>query len=135
MDVYALAKAGLSEEECWWIIDGDDDDELLQLQEIVHRHQAEIDFRAGELVTLLREGSTALTPWVVAGLTFAGRRPPAEVLAAGDCSSLWLSTEAWDRARGDDTTDGRPRLGVCIGKDLGLSLVLADEVDIARHYG
>jgi len=71
---------------------------------------------------------------VVRGLTFAGRRPPVEVLAAGDCPSLLLSTEAWPRARGDDTADGRPTLGVCIGKDLGLSLRLADDDDLARHY-
>jgi len=135
MDVYLLAEQGLTEEECWWIIDGDDHDELLQLQEVLHRWQAEIDFRPGKLITLMREGSTALTPWVVRGLTFAGRRPPVEVLAAGDCSSLLLSTEAWGEARGDDTEDGRPTLGVCIGKDVGLSLRLADDDDLARHYG
>jgi hypothetical protein len=134
MDVYALVEQGLTEEECWWIIDGDDHDELAQLHEITLRLLAEIDFRPGELVTLLREGSTALTPWVVRGLTFAGRRPPVEVLAAGDCSSLLLSSQAWGLARGDDTKDGRPTLGVCIGKDLGLSLRLAGDDDLARHY-
>ena len=112
-----------------------DPDELAQLQEITLRMLAELDFREGELVTICREGSAALTPWVVRGLTFAGRRPPVEVLAAGDCSSLLLSTEAWGEARGDDTEDGRPTLGVCIGKDVGLSLRLADDDDLARHYG
>ncbi len=107
-------------------------DELAQLQEIVHRRLAELDFREGEVVTVMRERSAVVSPWVVRGLTFAGRRPRVDVLPAGDCSSLWLSSEAWGRALGD-TEDGRPRLEVCIGTDLGLSLLLADD-DLARHY-
>ncbi len=57
MDVYALVKAGLTEEEARWIIAGNDADEMAQLHEILARRLAEVDLPDGQPVGVMVEGS------------------------------------------------------------------------------
>ncbi len=133
MDVYALAKQGLTEEESYWIVAGGDPDELRQLGEIIARRLAEVDLPDGQPVGVMVEGSPDLSAWTIECLHEPGIGPQCDVITAGDVPSLLLSATGW-QAGYIEHAQRPPRLYVTTTRGQGYRLRPTERGDLERHY-
>jgi len=120
MDLYRLAKQGLTEEDCRFIIDGDDPDELAQLHEILARRRAEVSIPTGQLVGVTTEGENHVSPWKVVRRTAPPSGAIVDVVTGGSFPTLCLTEEAWEQ--GHRAGRGGERLDVAVSPREGLVL-------------
>lgn len=133
MDVYALAKHGLTEEESYFIIAGGDHDELAQLHEILVRRLAEVDLPDGQPVGVMVEGSPDVSAWTIECVHEPGIGPQCDVISAGDVPSLLLSATAWEAGYIEHARQP-PRLWVTTTRGQGYRLRPTERGDLERHY-
>ncbi len=120
VDLYAYLRTNPTLADMLDLVGYLEHDELLELQAVIRRRLAEIDLPAGQLVGVITEGETNVSPWRIVRPTSPASGAVVDVVTAGSFPTLCLTEQAWEQGHRIDG-DGE-RLHVAVNGSHGYEL-------------